>query len=583
VSDVASLGGASLGGASLGGASLCRRDIALYPDLAPALAELGRLQGERRWLARALVGAPGLVAARIDLGVVLLGAGDAAGAARLLRGTLALEPGEATAWFNLGVLRGSTPEAAEAYRRSLGLAAAADAATNLADVLRDGESFLDAIPFYRRALSLVPALPTVIDSLAFLSSYDPQAKSEEIFRLNRRWGALQQRPETRPVHSNPPEPARRLRIGYLSADLHDHPVGRNLVGLIEHHSQAVEAFFYAGREVDDRIQRRLKARAAGWRSTAGLDDAALVQAIRADDIDLLVILAGHTAFNRLPIAAYRPAPVTVAMHDLTSSGLDEVDAVLGDAITMPEGGEERFTERIARLPSFYLHEPLPPVPIAPVPIVPGPIAPGPGAPLLLVSANNPAKLNDRVIDLWIEILKRLPEARLLLKYRDRFGDPLIQRRWIGRAGLAGIGADRLLFRTGDEDLLSHLAVIGSADIALDPFPFNGATTTYEALWMGVPVVTCLGRRFVGRVAAAMLATLDLPELIAADEPGYLAAVLGLARDPGRRARLRAGLRARLEASALLDAPAYARAVEAQYRLIWEEWCRRSKPDGGSRA
>jgi predicted O-linked N-acetylglucosamine transferase (SPINDLY family) len=486
-----------------------------------------------------------------------------------LRQALALRPDEPSAWFNLGILHGRRPEAAQAYRRSLALEPAVDAAANLADVLRDSDPLIAAIPFYRRALALEPAHLSLIESLAFSLSYDPDATSGEIFALNRRWGALLARPRVQPAAEDGPlahpiDPSRRLRVGYLSADLHEHPIGRNLVGLIEHHSEAVELFFYAGREVDDRIVRRLKARAAAWRTTVGLDDADLAERIRADRLDLLVFLAGHTPFNRLGLAAHRPAPVQIAMHDLTTSGLPEIDAVLGDEATMPEGGEEGFVERILRLPSFYLHERLPAVPLAPRPLI------GAEGPLTLVSANNPAKLNDRVVDLWAEILARLPQARLLLKYRDRFGDPLIQARWLKRLKRRGLGPERLLFRTGDEDLSSHLAVIGAADIALDPFPFNGATTTYEALWMGVPVVTWKGRRFVGRTAAAMLETLGLSELVAANETEYLAAVLALAQDPRRRADLRSSLRARLEASSLLDAPAYARAVEAEYRRLRED-------------
>ena len=254
------------------------------------------------------------------------------------------------------------------------------------------------------------------------------------------------------------------------------------------------------------------------------------------------------------------------MHDFTTSGLTQIDAVLGDATLMPEGGEEGFVEPVARIPSFYLHEPLADVPVARRPPL------GPEGPLVLLSANNPAKLNDRVIDLWGRILRHLPQARLLLKYRGRFGDPLVQRRWLGRLAHLSLGAERLVFHTGDESLVSHLSVIGGADLALDPFPFNGCTTSYEALWMGVPVVTLTGKRFVGRAGTAMLQPLGLSDLAAVDEDAYVAAALGLAADPGRRARLRSELRPRLEASALLDGAAHAKAVEAVYRRLWEDWC-----------
>ena len=563
--------------------SLCRRDLALMPALAPALAELGRLSGAAVWLVRALGIDPALVAALINLGAFRCGAGDARGAAGPLARALALAPDEPSAWFNQGVALGRTPRAATAYRRSLALAPSADTATYLAHVLRDGDPLIAAIPVYRQALALAPADPGLFECLAFCRSYDPDASSPEIFRLNRRWAALAVPPPLpAPVPSFDPaaldpaaldpvalDPGRRLRVGYLSADLYDHPVGRNLVGLIEHHDRnAVEVCLYDLREGDDAIARRLRAAASLRRAVGGLDDRALAETIRSDRIDILVLLAGHTPFNRLALAGFRPAPVQVAMHDFTTSGLPSIDAVLGDATLMPEGGEEGFVETVIRLPTFYLHEALPDVPI--------PVRPplGPEEPLVLLSANNPAKLNDRVIDLWGKILSRLPRARLLLKYRDRFGDPLVRRRWLVRLARSSVGADRILFHTGDEDLASHLAVVGGADLALDPFPFNGCTTSYEALWMGVPVVTLVGKRFVGRAGAAMVQPLGLADLAVADEDAYLAAVLGLAADPARRARLRAELRPRLRASALLDAGAHAAAVEAAYRRLWR--------DGGAR-
>ena len=547
---------------------LCRRDLALMPGLAPALAELGRMTGGAAWLLRALSVDPALVPALVNLGAFRCGAGDARGAAGALAQALALAPDEPSAWFNRGLALAGSPAAATAYRRCLALAPAADAAAYLADALRDGDPLVAAIRPYRQALALAPAELRLLESLAFCLSYDPEAKSPEIFRLNRRWAALAAAtPLPAPIVSA--KPGRRLRVAYLSADLYDHPVGRNLVGLIEHHDRgAVEVCLYDQRPGDDAIAGRIRAVASLRRVVTDLDDRALAEAIRADAIDLLVVLAGHTPFNRLAVAALRPAPVQVAMHDFTTSGLDAFAAVFGDATLMPEGGEEGFVEPVVRLPSFYLHEPLPDVPIPARPPL------GVDGPLLLVSANNPAKLNDRVIDLWGRLLRHLPQARLLLKYRDRFGDPRVRRRWLERLARSGIGADRLLFHTGDEPLASHLAVIGGADLALDPFPFNGCTTSYEALWMGVPVVTLKGRRFVGRAGAAMVQPLGLSDLAVADEDAYVAAALGLAADPARRARLRAELRPRLRSSALLDASAHAASVEAAYRRLWRDCCAR---------
>ena len=551
--------------------SAVRRDLAQAPAQAPALAALGGAEGGL-WFERALASEPACLEALIDLGAVLVARGERRRALTLLLRALALAPGAVAAWINLGGVIGLSPAAVPVWRRALACEPdAADAAVHLADALRVGDPLIAAIPAYRRALALLPGEAPLFESLAFALAYDPDAGNAEILALNRRWAALLDR--AAPRHDDDRDRAaaeRRLRVGYLSADFYDHPVGRNVVGLIEHHDRrAVAPVLYALQAGGDAVTARLRAGAWLWREAHGLDDRALAAMIGADRIDILVVLAGHTPFNRLSVAALRPAPVQIAMHDIASAGLEAIDAVIGDETLMPDDGE--FLEEVVRLPCFYLHDRLPEVPLT------APLAVADAQALLLGSCSNPAKLNDRVIALWAEILRRLPQARLLLKYRERFGDPLVRRRWLGRMAAAGIGAERLVFHTGDEGLESHLGVLGRLDIALDPFPFNGSTTTYEALWMGVPVVTLKGRRFVGRVGEALLARVGLDDLVAADEAAYVETVLALAADAPRRAALRAALRQRLCGSALLDAPAHAREVEAAYRGLWRRWCERRLP------
>jgi len=292
-----------------------------------------------------------------------------------------------------------------------------------------------------------------------------------------------------------------------------------------------------------------------------LQDRAVADLIRADRIDILVVLAGHTYANRIGVAAQRVAPVQVSMHDLTTSGLDTIDWFLSDEALTPTGGDERFSEQVMRLPCFYLHMPIEAEP----PALPG------NRSLVFGSCNNPAKLNDRVLAVWSRILDLCPGSRLRLKYRDSFADPDLTRD-IGRRFVAnGISADRVAFDGRRTSRRSHLAFVSGFDIALDPFPFNGSTTTYEALWMGVPVVTLSGKRFVGRVGTAMLERVGLDDLIAADEDAYVEAAVALARDPDRRARLRTELRTQLLASPLLDASAHARTLEVAYRRMWAVW------------
>jgi predicted O-linked N-acetylglucosamine transferase (SPINDLY family) len=239
-----------------------------------------------------------------------------------------------------------------------------------------------------------------------------------------------------------------------------------------------------------------------------------------------------------------------------------MDGFVTDGILNPEDGEERFSETVLRLPCFYLHMPIEDVSLQR----------RAGEPFTMGSCNNPAKLNDRVIELWSQVLKVIPGSRLMLKYRDSFSDPALVEDFGRRFAAQGIDASRVILDGRRVGRGEHLAFVGQLDVALDPFPFNGSTTTYEALWMGVPVVTLAGRRFVGRVGAAMLHQVGLPDLVAGSLSEYVEIVVRLASDGPRRALLRTDLRRRLLASALMNAPAYARNVEAMYRQMWRRWC-----------
>jgi predicted O-linked N-acetylglucosamine transferase (SPINDLY family) len=286
--------------------------------------------------------------------------------------------------------------------------------------------------------------------------------------------------------------------------------------------------------------------------------------MRADGLDALVVLAGHTARNRPLVAAWGGAPVQVSFHDLTTSGLSSMDWWLTDGVLHPEGTRERFTERLWRLPHFYLHRPPEEGPEV------GPLPSAGGGGVRFVSCNNPAKLTAEVVRVWSRILSEIPDATLLLKYKDWFADPDVEARFRAMFERHRIEPHRLDLRGGDLRRSDQLRLLSDADIALDPFPFNGSTTTFEALWMGVPVVTLAGERFVGRVGASVLGALGLEELVATDEAGYVARAVALARDRARLAALRRELRPRLLASPICDAPGYTRTFETALLAMIED-------------
>jgi len=303
-----------------------------------------------------------------------------------------------------------------------------------------------------------------------------------------------------------------------------------------------------------------------WRPTVNKTDARIADMIRADDIDVLVSVAGHFDNNRPLVCAHRPAPVQVSFHDGATSGLAEMDYWLTDGFLHPPGTQEIFTEELFHLPVFYQWPP-----IAEAPPV-GPLPAEKADFVTFASFNNPAKLNDDVIGLWAEILQSVPGSRLMLKFKNIYSQPSLCDRVSAKFKAHGIDAERIEMVSSLDTITEHLGHYAKVDIALDPFPFNGATTTYQTLWMGVPVISLAGETFISRAAGSILHHAGLDELIAETPEDYVAAARDLAADIPRLIELRAGLRDKVASSPLCAAPAYARNVEAAFREMWRWWC-----------
>ncbi len=540
--------------------------LALVPthvDAMNALAILdqkaGRVNVAAQRLRRAVGLAPLFAAVRSNLAFVLDLEGRVSESGRHLRIALALTPGDASAWTNAANLaqsRGRPSAAEQQLRRALAVQRQ-DAGTwsNLGRAANAQGLTAAAVAAYRQALVIDPKHLPARSNLLFALSYAAKTTNELLFQTARETLAgfalkVQERPKRNARNA-------RLKVAVVSTDLRDHPVGRNVLGIFEHHRQvALQA--YVDSIAEDDLTQRFRRHADGWRSAVGLSDAELAEELRRDGIDVLIVLAGHTAQNRPLLAAFGGAPVQVSFHDLLTSGLPAMDWWVTDPVLHPETTTERFTERLWRLPNFYLHRP----PIEAPDITSAPV--NDRGYITFVSCNHPAKLTPQVASLWALVLTAVPQSRLLLKYLDLYGDTAVRQRYADLFAAQGITPDRLDFRTGSLSRPDQLALLGEADIALDSFPFNGSTTTFEALWMGLPVVTLAGDRFVGRVGASVLTALGLEELVATSEEAYLATVSELASDRRRLAALRSSLRARVSASPLLDAPAYTRIIEAAF-------------------
>ncbi len=357
---------------------------------------------------------------------------------------------------------------------------------------------------------------------------------------------------------------RRLRVGYVSPDFRHHAVAFFAEPLLAAHDRAqVSLHCYSETPTPDATTARFRALADGFVATVGMSDAALAERIRADGIDVLVDLAGHTGGNRLLAFARRPAPVMLeTMLGLgTSAGLSAMDGFIADDRLVPATADAWFQGRAIRLPRIPLaYRPpdgMPPPAPPPAPIV-GHVTFG--------HFGRTVRLNERVIACWARILHAVPGARLALNSAP-FAEASARADFQARFAAHGIATERLdLVFTAPQP--ATWDAYGRIDVALDPFPHNAGTTTMEALWQGVPVVTLAGRPGVGRIGACLLHAVGLDGWVAEDEDGYVALAVRAAREAGS---LRAGLRARVAASPLLDAAGLAREMERVFRQRWEDW------------
>lgn len=500
------------------------------------------------------------------LGVLLIQLGDASQAIETLERAISLSPGSAILQSNLGAahqLAGNSSLARKALESAVELEPEnAEAYSNLGTALRGQGLLTEAADCFRRAIALQPNYAVAHSNLLLCLNYLDAITPADLFAEHLRWGERHAPPMPRPTRRS--IKGRPIRVGYVSPDLRDHSVAHFFEPLLRHHDPSiVQSVCYAGVARPDAVTARLQGIAGAWRSTIGLSDAALAEQIRADQIDILVDLAGHTAGNRLLTFAQRPAPVQVTWLGYpNSTGLRAMDFRLVDSITDPEGSADQWAcEALLRLPGGFLcYQPPDDAPgVAPPPILRNGFA-------TFGSFNNPSKLTAATLEAWGRLLLSAPGSRLLLKGQS-FADPGAREGLLQRFTALGVEAARVDLRAQTASAADHLALYGEIDVALDPFPYNGATTTCEALWMGVPVVTLLGDRHAARVGASLLTQMGLSAWIAADLDAYRSIALSLARDPVELATTRDGLRARMAASSLRDGAGFARKVEDLYRKI----------------
>jgi predicted O-linked N-acetylglucosamine transferase (SPINDLY family) len=555
------------------------RALELKPDHAVAHINLGRAFTSLEQLDEAVSSFrsaleinPDYVEAHINLGSALTNLGQFDEALESLRRALELKPDHSVAYINLGIALaaiGQIDGARVSYSSALEIKPDdIEAHIKLGNSFRDLGQLDDALASYHRALEIKPdyaeAHNKLLLSLNYTSSHAPSYYLEQARLFGRIVaGKVSKRFSTWRCAARP----KRLRVGLVSGDLRKHSVGFFLEGMLIHIDPArIELFAYPTHHGEDELTARIRPYFSAWRHVFDGNDEAAARLIHADGVHILFDLSGHTAHNRLPVFAWKPAPVQVTWLGLPSTtGVAEMDYVLGDPHAIPAEYENHFSETVWRMPESYLCLT---VPVSPVKAVPLP-ALSTGY-VTFGSFNNLTKMNDAVVAVWARILQSVPNSRLLLKARQ-LNDLVVCEKTYQRFAACGIAPSRLLLSGTFASADDHLAAYNKVDIALDTFPYPGVTTSVEALWMGVPVLSLRGDRFLSRTAESIAHNAGLPDWVAADEDDYEAKAVSFTSKLERLATLRAGLRQQVLASPLFDAPRFARNFEDALWGMWEKY------------
>ncbi len=514
-----------------------------------------------------------------NLGYLLLTANRLDEAVTLFRKALELKPDYVQAHHNLGVALDAQDyvcEAIECFRKALEIDPDFIPAQNdLAHALQSLGRIEEAIDWYTKALALRPDSVTGYDNLLLALHYSSHYSPEQIYEEHLKFARMHAEPLMRSIkpHRNSRDPERRLRIGYISPDFRSHSVAYFIEPALENHDDSkFELFAYYSDQKNDSVTQKLRQYFDHWRCIASMHNEDIADLIRKDGIDILVDLAGHTRNNRLLVFALKPAPVQITWLGYpNTSGLSCMDYRITDSIADPVGVTDRFyTEKLLRMPEIFstFRAPEPSPDVAELPAL------GNGY-VTFGSFNNLAKITPEVIQLWADIIDQVPGSRLTLKCWGLLGKKSTRQMIQDVFSQNGISSERLNLLGESTSQENHLRCYNEIDIALDPFPYSGTTTTCDALWMGVPVITLQGDAHAARVGASQLSSLGCPEFIAGNKKDYIAIAKRFSSDLDNLKIIRSGLRQKMLVSPLMDAPRFTRNLELMYRHVWSKWCKHS--------
>ena len=485
-----------------------------------------------------------------------------------------LNPDHGQYYFNLGqayLYKRKLDAAANAYRDVIRLTPEhLDAYRNLGYVLQCQGKVDEAIHIYRKVLDKKPDYTEAHSNLLFAMNYSPAFDNADIYFEHRRWGEIiANRTKPYAEYPNHPDPERCINIGYVSPDFRQHSVAYFIEPIIENHTKAQFSITcYSDHQTEDTFTKRIKTFSSAWRNIQGWPDDRLAEQIRRDKIDILVDLAGHTSSNRLQVFARKPAPIQISYLGYpTTTGLTTIDYRLTDAyVNPPNRGHRPHTEVLIYLPTGFLCYKAPRD--APT------VSDVPSAQIRHItfgSFNNLTKVTPDVFSTWARILKAIPSARLLLKNNSLI-DKATRENCYQKFSHHQIERERLELKGTVSDFAEHLSHYQLIDVALDTFPYNGTTTTCEALWMGVPVVSLKGETDAGRVGMSLLGRIGHTELVAGSIEDYIDIAVKLAQATKKRAGMRMALRKELLETGICDGRSFVLDLENAYRTTWIRWC-----------
>lgn len=566
----------------------CRQALALNPKLAVAHFNLGIALRSQSRFAEACQSFKRATELRSEYSEAMdalahahISLQDWPAAAQVLNAITSIWPRKAEIYGNLGTVyqaMGRIQDAIVAYETALKINPRLGVTLNsLGSAYASQGGFEHAERCYRQCLVTEPADMQARSNLLMLLNDLPDANPVQVFEEHLEWGRIAQAriPRLELVRAAESE-QRRLRVGYLSPDFREHSVASFFEPVLRHHDRSgFEIWCYSNLSVADQTTQRMMEAADVWREIDKLSDAEAARLIQNDHIDILIDLSGHTANNRLSIFTAKPAPVQITYLGYpNTTGLRTIDYRITDEIADPAGEDVYYSEALLRLDGCFLS-------YQPVADAPG-VAPLPASTnghITFGSFNNFNKINSDVLQLWAEVLKQVPRSRLLLKCHALTDAP-VQERVSTALQALGIGPERVDLMGHTRTRQEHLALYAKVDIALDTFPYNGTTTTCEALWMGVPVLSLVGKHHAGRVGASLLNAAGLTDWLAHTPESFVGIARAMAADVIRLSRLRESLRGQLAESPLCDAVGFVRRLELAMQQVWAQRLQGMPPTAG---